>query len=161
MRYLAIPTFSPTTGASVGLMSVFDPLQTFETWFSNARMKLPIVATGLALVLLSQSAAFAKRPVKLEGMEYSKARRIILSYGWKPRTGHCVADRDTCANYPEVEACSASSPINCGMVFVRHGSCLMMGTEGETPPSDWGQLPVVAVHFRHKSCSELLRNPKS
>jgi hypothetical protein len=29
------------------------------------------------------------RPLRLEGMDYLAARRIILSYGWEPLTGPC------------------------------------------------------------------------
>src|SRR5438445_7564075 len=66
----------------------------------------------------------ATKHVKLEGMGYLKARRIILSYGWKPVVGACEADKDTCQRYPEVDACSCCGTAPCGMAFVRRNQCL-------------------------------------
>jgi hypothetical protein len=124
-------------------------------------MKPITLAVAMAVSLVPQPAASAKKPIKLEGMEYSKARRVILGYGWTPWTGHCEADPQTCAAFPEVDVCSASFPIQCGMRFVRRGSCLMVGTAGEAPPGfEEGEPHVEGVHFRRSSCERIFRSPK-
>ena len=106
----------------------------------------------------SRSSNGAARPAKLEGMAYQTARKIILSYGWKPWFGHCEADPGTCAKYPEVDVCSASFPISCGMRFVRRGWCLGVGTEGEAPPGVAAGQPIVTgVTFRRTSCQKLFQ----
>jgi hypothetical protein len=123
-------------------------------------MKRLILALAAAL-LAPQSAASASKSSKLEGMEYLQARQVILSYGWKPWIGHCEADAKTCAAFPEIDVCSASFPIQCGMRFVRPRSCLMVGTAGEAPPGfEKGEPHVQGVTFRRSTCERIFRNPK-
>lgn len=124
-------------------------------------MRRITLAVAMLSALIPQPAVSAKKPTKLEGMEYLKARRVILGFGWKPWVGHCEADAKTCAAFPEVDVCSASFPIQCGMRFVREGSCLMVGTAGEAPPGyEEGEPHVDGVVFRHSTCERIFRTPK-
>ena len=122
------------------------------------------LAVAMAFALTSQPALFAKKPTKptkLEGMEYLRARQVILGYGWKPWVGHCEADASTCAAFPEVDVCSASFPIQCGMRFVRQGSCLRVGTAGDAPPGyEEGEPHVDGVVVSHSTCERIFRNAK-
>lgn len=143
------------------LVSVFDPLRTLATCSSMTVMKLITLAVAAIGLLTPEARASAKQPIKLEGMEYLKARRVILGYGWSPWVGHCEADPKTCAAFPEVDVCSASFPVQCGMRFVRGTSCLMVGTTGEAPPGfEAGEPHIEGVHFRRRTCKEIFREPK-
>ena len=121
--------------------------------------KLFLALTSVALGALAQpcpidiaNAALPKsRPIRLEGMNYDAARRIILSYGWAPAPGPCygLAER-LCGSYPELETCSCCDRAPCAMLFIRRNRCLTVGTEGSPPPSRDTQ--VVDVSFRRHHC---------
>lgn len=95
------------------------------------------------------------RPARLEGMNYVAARRIILSYGWRPAPGPCgeLLPASVCARFPEVEACSCCDRAPCAMLFIRGNRCLSVGTEGDWPESR--DTHVVDVSFRRHHCSKL------
>jgi hypothetical protein len=126
--------------------------------------KLFLVLVAISLSGLAQSspppspkAAVAHgRPLRLEGMDYVPARRIILSYGWQPVTGQCsgVSDSD-CASFPEIDACSCCGEGPCGMDFRRGGWCLSVGTIGGQPEvgRQDSDTHVTSVHFRRGNCS--------
>jgi hypothetical protein len=117
------------------------------------RQPISIVALLLTAVFLPgtfASASDANVPPlhkahaqKLEGMEYLKARPIILSYGWKPVLGECEGAETSCGQYPEIDACSCCGNALCAMDFVRNRRCLVVGTIGG-PPVD-GQADTVVT----------------
>lgn len=82
---------------------------------------------------------------RLKGVEYVKARKTILARGWKPAPGPCYTNKETCLNYPEIDACSESLPVQCGMLFVDGGRCLAVGTSGESAPGFEKGDPVIDV----------------
>ena len=86
-----------------------------------------------------------KEIARLKGVEYVKAREVILRRGWKPAPGPCYTNKDTCLNYPEIEACSESLPIQCSMAFVSGERCLAVGTSGESAPGFEKGDPVIDV----------------
>lgn len=70
-------------------------------------------------------------------MAYSKARRIILGYGWKPVYGNCSGGGTTasiCKKFPEIDNCSGTGVGFCDMLFVRKQRCLSLVTVGGPPP---------------------------
>ena len=145
-----------TVNSLIELVSAFDPLQTFVASFSNGRMKFTIVAAMAVLLLPPQSALAAKRPTKLEGMVYVKARPIILGYGWRPLPGDCGgADQLTCARYPEIGNCSGTGVGFCDMTFTRRSRCLVIVTVGGEPRADKRGEPTVRdLQFRVGPCSK-------
>jgi hypothetical protein len=71
---------------------------------------------------------------KLEGMPYSRARKVILRFGWVPVTGACSGvDERTCRYYPEIGNCSGSGAGYCNMAFTRKGGCLTVVSVGGFP----------------------------
>jgi hypothetical protein len=118
-------------------------------------MKMIILVATAALVLLHQPASPASKAIKLEGMEYLKARRVILGHGWRPSAGSCrgpdVSAR-TCATYPEVGICSGLGNGPCGMTFVRRSRCLLLSTIGGAPQAKPGDTVIVDVTFRPAPC---------
>jgi hypothetical protein len=104
---------------------------------------------------MAKAAAPRSRPLRLEGMDYLPARRIILGYGWEPMTGPCEAVEDSeCASFPEIDTCSGVSPGYCHMVFMRRNECLDVGTSGGEPVAGQGQSDthVTDVSFRRGRC---------
>ncbi|HEY2009614.1 MAG TPA: hypothetical protein VGH23_11525 [Rhizomicrobium sp.] len=94
---------------------------------------------------------------KLKGVEYVKARKTILAHGWKSVPGPCYTDKQTCLEYPEIDACSVSLPVQCSMVFVNGDQCLAVGTSGESPPGfEQGDPVIDTVRFFHGRC---MKNP--
>ena len=93
--------------------------------------------TLFAISLLVASDAAASRssgPAKLEGMEYDKARSVILGLGWKPFPGECNGvPEETCKKYPEIKSCQGVAPDYCAMSFAKQASCLSVLTL-EAPP---------------------------
>jgi hypothetical protein len=96
----------------------------------------PILEPVVSLIVPTSSAS-------IEGMEYEKARSIILDDGWKPWSGPCEADKNTCAKYPEINSCSESLPVYCGMDFIQKNQCLVVSTVGEAPPGFETGVPTV------------------
>jgi|SRR3569833_325899 len=86
-----------------------------------------------------------KEIARLKGVEYEKARKIILARGWKPAPGPCYTNKASCSNYPEIDACSESLPVQCSMVFTRGSQCLAVGTSGESAPGFEKGDPVIDV----------------
>jgi hypothetical protein len=122
----------------------------------HCAMKLVALAAAAALVFPQiASAASPKKGAKLEGMEYLKARHIILGYGWTPFSGNCsgpdVSNR-TCASYPEVGNCTGVGVGLCDMTFVRRNRCLELVTIGGAPQDKPGDTVVRDVTFRHAPC---------
>lgn len=113
-------------------------------------------ATACCAILSATTAAAAPQPSKLEGLDYRKARQIILTYGWKPVTGSpCNTDSDTCAHFPEVSACSGVGEGYCGMAFSRQKRCLYITTSGGQPEAEGEEdTHVVAVTFRTAPCEK-------
>jgi hypothetical protein len=97
---------------------------------------------------------------KLEGMDYLSARKIILSYGWKPVGGGCDGVRASrCAKFPEIEVCSVVYPGHCSILFVRGRGCLSVMTIGAVPGGYWASdTLVIQVSFGRGSypCSKIL-----
>jgi hypothetical protein len=121
---------------------------------------LAILASCLCLMSVQGVAGGAKaapraaKGNKLEGMDYTSARKIILSHGWKPASGPCDGvPAKSCASFPEIEVCSGVSPGYCSIVFVRERGCLRIITAGDEPGggyyteiqrvglSRWSRLP--------------------
>ena len=103
----------------------------------------------------ANAAAPRSRPARLEGMYYLPARRIILSYGWRPATGPCqLVTASECASFPEIQACSCCGLAPCGMVFQRGNRCLYLGTEGgePVPGEEEGDTRVTGVAYRRAPC---------
>ena len=125
--------------------------------------KLFLALTSVALGALAQpyppdmanAAAPRSRPARLEGMGYVAARRIILSYGWRPAPGPCggLLPASVCARFPEVEACSCCDRAPCALLFIRGNRCLTVGTEGDWPDSR--NAFVTDVSFRRHHCSKI------
>lgn len=124
-------------------------------------MKRTIVVAAAAVMLL-QLPAFsqaqeksAKGPDRLEGMEYIKARNVILDYGWRPSPGDCggpdVNDQ-TCTKYPEVHRCTGVGIGLCTMKFVRGNRCLILEAIGGAPQDHPGDTTIREVTFRHAPC---------
>jgi hypothetical protein len=114
-----------------------------------------LLLTGLALLLGQEAHAQAGAPAKLEGMEYLRAREIILGYGWRPRAGECrnsgEAERN-CARYPEISVCSGTGLGYCAMTFVKTGRCLVVTTIGGVPQEKPGDTHVDHLRFFTGSC---------
>jgi hypothetical protein len=112
---------------------------------------------GLSLFAASH-AALAKETVRLEGMEYLAARKVILGYGWAPAPGKCGGggtDGHTCSAYPEIRNCSGTGVGLCDMSFVKRDRCLTVVTIGGPPRADGGGEPAVRdVQFRRGPCSQ-------
>jgi hypothetical protein len=120
--------------------------------------KLLASATAMLVhqaIFVEAQAKSAQKPVKLEGMEYSKARKVIVGYGWSPLRGNCGEAESTCAAYPEVGNCSAGGFGFCDMAFVGLHRCLIVVTVGGAPRRNEHGEPVVRdVQFRRGSCSK-------
>lgn len=105
-----------------------------------------------------KAAAPRGRPVRLEGMAYVPARRIILGYGWVPAPGPCQVgsglEASDCESFPELDVCSGVSPGFCSIVFTRRGLCLDIITTGGPPVVGQvrGDTEVFRVHFRRGQC---------
>ena len=85
----------------------------------------------------AQAASSGEQPMKLEHMDYSQARKIILRQGWKPLTGGCRdPSQTTCDHFPEIDICSSVWPAPCAMSFVRQDKCLLVTTSGGEPVDD-------------------------
>jgi hypothetical protein len=88
------------------------------------------------------SAAGTAKPAKLEGMAYPKARRVVLSYGWKPLLGECSGggtSDDICKRYPEIGNCSGTGLGFCDLHFINKTNkkrCLTLITVGGPPGAD-------------------------
>ena len=96
------------------------------------------------------------RSLKLEGVGYAKARKIILASGWTPVSGHCEdAAADTCARFPEISSCSGVDPGYCGMVFNGSNGCLYVVTTGGEPQADgMNDTRIAGVTRRPAPCSK-------
>lgn len=93
--------------------------------------------------------------MKLKGVEYIKAKIALQSQGWKAAPGPCYTDKETCQKFPEIDACSVSLPVMCGMLFVRDNQCLAIGTSGESPPGfEQGDPVVDVVRFVPSPCAK-------
>ena len=118
-------------------------------------MRRWVVCVLIACVGLPAAQAAPAKPIKLEGMEYNKARQIILGYGWKPLRGACTgggADTKICAPFPEIDDCSGSGQGYCGMNFVKLNQCLIIVTTGGAPHLHTGDTHIDGVMFRHGAC---------
>ena len=133
----------------------------------------PNLLTMISLTLLSTQsfaqptlpASHGAKPPKLEGMEYPKARKIILGYGWVLSPGNCTGiDRNydnSCARFPEIENCSGTGVGYCDMDFAKPGQCLTVTTVGG-PPGNAGkgeETIVDEIYFsRHRCLTTTERN---
>lgn len=102
------------------------------------------------------AASKSSAPLKVNNMEYVRARKIILKNGWKPVGGPCEqVSESTCFHFPEIGICTETSPGFCGMVFVKNDQCLSLQTrgdppDGESPGGGW----VVSVAIQPSPCSK-------
>ncbi|HEY1606011.1 MAG TPA: hypothetical protein VGF77_10500 [Allosphingosinicella sp.] len=95
------------------------------------------------------------RSLKLEGMTYDAARKIILGYGWKPALGECYSTKESCSLFPEIQSCSGVGPGYCSMVFAKGNRCLSLGTSGGAPTGDGDyDTYVTVVLFGKGPCSK-------
>jgi hypothetical protein len=104
---------------------------------------------------IAKAAAPKSRPLRLEGMDYLPARRIIMGFGWEPMVGPCEAvEANECASFPEIDTCSGVGPGYCHMVFMRGNRCLDIGTAGGEPIAGQEQSDthVTDVSFRTGRC---------
>ena len=101
----------------------------------------------------------SKAPPRLEAMNYFTARKIILSYGWKPLPGSCGGggiDEAGCAAFPEVGNCQGTGPAYCDMHFARANRCLDLVTKGGRPRNDGpGDAHVDTVRFSRAPCKRV------
>jgi hypothetical protein len=127
--------------------------------------KLFFVLSAASLSTLAQpipsyvanASAPRSAPPRLEGMDYRRARRIILSYGWQPVTGPCFGVTvDECASFPEIDSCSCCGQAPCGMFFRRRNWCLLVSTIGASPVARRAESDtnVTNVYFRRGHCSK-------
>ena len=117
-----------------------------------------VVGAALLAPAATSTPAIAKttasnKAVKLEGMGYLKARKIILGYGWKPVHGACQTAGADCRRYPEIEACSCRGTAPCAMVFEKKNQCLGVGTIGGPPQTEEADTVVANVNFMRKKCA--------
>ena len=106
---------------------------------------------GLAMLIAVPATS---APMKLEGMGYQRARKVILGYGWKPVSANCYGiNKKTCAQFPEIQSCSGVDPGYCGMIFARKDRCLYIGTSGGPPENlEEGDTHVTSVTFHAGPC---------
>jgi hypothetical protein len=124
-------------------------------------LALSAVALGALVqpypLYIANAAAPRSRPVRLEGMDYVPARRVILSYGWVPAPGPCFGVTESeCASFPEIDSCSCCSRAPCAMLFIRGNRCLSILTEIGPPEAgvEESDTHVVDVSFRSHHCSK-------
>ena len=117
-----------------------------------------ILRLSLGFVLLEASSATAARPsspsVRLEGMDYEKARAIVQGFGWRPYSTKCggpPVDDQTCARYPELGYCQGNGRGFCHTTFARRGRCLSLLTV-ESPPGK-GYTIIYRVDFSRAPCA--------
>ena len=113
---------------------------------------LPIVLLMTASPVIAGSAT---KTAKLEGMDYDKARTVVLGYGWKPFRRGCggLANESTCARYPEVGYCQGTGRGFCGMTFTKESRCLYLTTV-ESPPGQGGYTVIYDVRFSRGLCQK-------
>ena len=119
-------------------------------------MSASVIITAQCLPTITHATSASSKPPKLEYMDYSSARKIILSYGWSPMPGPCKqVSNTTCSRFPEIESCSGVGLGYCGMLFVKQNRCLYLLTTGGPPESDTEDYAQVEqVTFRHGPCSK-------
>ena len=111
---------------------------------------LPIL---LLLASTNETMARSAKASNLEGMDYDRARSLILSYGWTPFRGDCNGvDENTCARYPEVGNCQMVSPGYCDMSFTKDKRCLIVVTLESPPGASRGETWVKNVTFLRMPC---------
>ena len=96
-----------------------------------------------------------REPAKLEGMDYSKARRTIVGYGWTPTPGECVqgTSEQACKSFPEIGNCSGTGLGFCDMNFTRRDRCLSVVTTGGPPDGALdGEPSIRDVRFYRGPC---------
>ena len=90
-------------------------------------------------------------------MHYVPARRVILSYGWRPAPGPCFGVTESeCASFPEIDRCSCCEQAPCAMLFIRGDRCLSILTEVGPPEAgaEESDTYVVDASFRRHHCSK-------
>jgi hypothetical protein len=94
--------------------------------------------------------------LKINGMDYGRARKMILAQGWKAVPGPCQQiDQKTCGYFPEIESCAGAGASYCAMAFVRQNQCLYVTTLGDPPyGSDAGAARVKKTTFRPGPCEK-------
>ena len=100
-------------------------------------------------------------PTKLEGMDYTEARKVILAMDWVPLAGACegIMGDQTCRRFPEIGNCSGTGLGFCDMHFERRGRCLTIITVGGYPDGEIDGEPAVRdVHFSRAPC---LKDPNA
>jgi hypothetical protein len=112
------------------------------------------VAAAICPTVAPAFAKIATKTVKLEGMGYLEARKVILSSGWKPVVGGCQVDAEACERYPELETCSCCGSAPCGMLFAKQGRCLGVVTLGGPPQAEEADAHVDGVRFWRGKCSK-------
>jgi hypothetical protein len=112
-----------------------------------------LLPTTMASTPAIAKAMVGNRPVKLEGMGYLKARKVILGYGWTPVHGACQTSGADCLRYPEIDACACCGTAPCVMVFEKKGRCLGVGTIGGPPQPEGADTVVTDVNFMRGRCS--------
>jgi hypothetical protein len=120
----------------------------------NAMMFDRLAVTFAAFAFISTASAQSK-PAKLENLPYTKARTVILSYGWSPVKGACLEaatdDPATCTTFPEIDRCLSSNPNMCIMGFERGGKSLAVFTRYGPPSADGeGDTRVWYIEFHTK-----------
>jgi hypothetical protein len=106
------------------------------------------------LLLADSTATFARshKSPKLEGLDYDKARAIILGYGWTPFAGQCQGDATTCKRYPELHYCQGVSPGYCDLKFAKDKRCLILTTLESPPGTSKDDTWVKDVTFHRGPC---------
>jgi hypothetical protein len=129
------------------------------------RTRLVVAATiiGLGVQLVGVSAmaqaagsgSVSGHKLKLKGLDYGRARKMVEADGWKAAPGPCLqVDQNTCNHFPEIDAC-ASAPDYCGMVFVRQNQCLYITTLGDPPSgSNAGAARIKDATYRPGPCKK-------
>lgn len=92
--------------------------------------------------------------LKINGLDYGRARKMILAQGWKAVPGPCQQiDQKTCGYFPEIESCAGAGADYCAMAFVRQNQCLYVTTLGDPPyGNDAGAARVKKTTFRPGPC---------
>jgi hypothetical protein len=120
--------------------------------------RISMVLLSLALGAQCSIAASSANgdPLKLKHMDYSKARKLILSNGWTPLGGPCEQiSKDTCLHWPEIGSCTGVSPDLCGMVFKQNSQCLYVSTRGDEPDgSNAGSMRIESVTYQPGPCAK-------
>ena len=126
----------------------------------NSIVRLTLVSALMAIIpsiAHSANKGGMKTVLRLEGLEYPAARKIILGYGWVPMKGGCLENEGTevCGQFPELINCTQGQPEFCILRFSKTGRCLQIMTRGGYLADNGGTF-VGRVTFINKKCKKSL-----